>query len=268
MKKKLFKKHSSPSQPKSFENTLKKSFWMYGLHPILAALKNPDRRKDHLLLAPSKKEDFLSLCDHKNIIFPTSLIIEEKDPSFFNNLFPPQTVHQGIALLVHPLPSLSLEDILERASPSLTLVLLDCVTDPHNVGAILRSVAAFGADALVLLDHHGAALTAVTAKSASGALDTVPIIEVKNMAQTLETLKKHNIWCYGLDEQGTDILGKIDVSPKCAFVLGSEGEGLRRLTKEKCDVLIQIPTHPQFPTLNVSTSTAICLYERVRSLTL
>ncbi len=266
MKKKPFKKDSSFSCPKSFEDTSKKTFWMYGLHPILAALKNASRRKDRLVLTSHKKEEFLKLCNDKNIPLSSSLSIEEKEPSFFTTLFPPQTVHQGIALLVHPLPTFSLEDILEKDSSTITLVLLDCVTDPHNVGAILRSVAAFGADALVLLDHHGAALTAVTAKSASGALDTVPIIEIKNMAQTLETLKKHNIWCYGLDEQGTDILGKIDLPQKCAFVLGSEGEGLRRLTKEKCDFLIQIPTHPQFPTLNVSTSAAVCLYERIRCL--
>lgn len=271
MKKKFFKNTPPPKKRlviPAEKSSPKKTFWMYGYHPIIAALKNASRHKERLLLTPNKKEEFLKFCNDQNIVFPSSLSIEEKDTSFFTALFPPQTVHQGIALLVHPLAPIFLEDILENASDdaSFTLVLLDGITDPHNVGAILRSAAAFGANALCLIDHHGASLSAVAAKSASGALDTLPIIEIKNLAQTLESLKKHGVWCFGLDERGTEVLGNIEFPQKCALILGNEGEGLRRLTKERCDNLIYIPTNPQFPTLNVSTSAAVCLYERTRLL--
>lgn len=171
----------------------------------------------------------------------------------------PGAVHQGVALDAAPLPETSLEALLATA-PKL-LLLLDQVTDPHNVGAILRSAAAFGADAVLLTDRHAPGQGGVLAKTASGALEHVPLITVVNLARTMATLRDAGFWCIGLAEEGAQDIAAHDLSGKTALVLGAEGEGLRRLTRERCDALARLPTQGAIGSLNVSNAAAVALYE-------
>jgi 23S rRNA (guanosine2251-2'-O)-methyltransferase len=177
---------------------------------------------------------------------------------------PAGAVHQGIAALFAPLEEPLLEDVLARCGEHALVLALDQVSDPHNVGAILRSAAAFGVAGLVVTDRHAPADTGVLAKAASGALELVPMVRAVNLARTLDQLKDAGFWLYGLDEQGEVALGELDLAGRVAIVLGAEGEGLRRLTAEKCDRLATIPTEAKFAALNVSNAAAVAAYEWAR----
>ena len=155
---------------------------------------------------------------------------------------PAGAVHQGIAVLVAPLEEPALEDLLARCGDNALVLALDQVTDPHNVGAILRSAAAFGVAGVVVTERHAPADTGVLAKAASGALEIVPLVRAVNLARTLDQLKEAGFWLYGLDERGDVAIGDLDLAGRVCIVLGAEGEGLRRLTAEKCDRLVTIPT--------------------------
>jgi 23S rRNA (guanosine2251-2'-O)-methyltransferase len=191
---------------------------------------------------------------------------ESMDKDAIARLLPVGSVHQGVAARVEPLPYIALEDLtadLDANAPAL-LVVLDQVSDPHNVGAILRSAAAFGAKALVVTERHAAPETGTLAKSASGALDVVPLVRVSNLARALELLKKANFWCLGFDADAPDSLPKTKLAERVALVLGSEGRGMRRLTREGCDLLLSLPTGGPIDQLNVSNAAAIALYEWAR----
>jgi 23S rRNA (guanosine2251-2'-O)-methyltransferase len=181
--------------------------------------------------------------------------IEILDRAAFDRLLPEGAVHQGWALEVEPLDSADLEDVL-RAGEVMpgrsVIIVLDQISDPHNVGAILRSAAAFGVRAVVVGEHGAPLPTGVLAKAASGALDCVPLVRAVNLARTLDRLKEAGFWCCGLDEGAATL------------VLGSEGGGLRRLLRERCDYLARLPTRPELPSLNVSNAAAVALYELVR----
>jgi 23S rRNA (guanosine2251-2'-O)-methyltransferase len=172
-------------------------------------------------------------------------------------LLPSGAVHQGLAALVEPLEDLPAE------TPAHILV-LDQVTDPQNVGAILRSAAAFGAAGLVLTERHAAPESGVLAKAASGALDVLPILRVVNLARSIETLKRAGFWCLGLAAEGQSTLAEAKPTGRVALVLGAEGTGLRRLTREHCDQLVRLPTRGPIDQLNVSSAAAVALYELVR----
>ena len=231
---------------------------LFGLHACLEALKNP-KRGGHSLFITHKA--FLGLDEvvQESIqkittpIFVESLELEKR--------LSPGDVHQGIVLEVAPLPNLFLEEVIDRLESPSTVVILDQVTDPHNVGAILRSAAAFGVAALIMPTHHSAEINGTLAKVASGALEYVPIILVNNLKQAMDYLKLKNFWCVGLDEQGNQETSSFDFDGKTALVLGAEGKGLRRLTAETCDVLLRLPTSALFQTLNVSNAAAVALYE-------
>jgi 23S rRNA (guanosine2251-2'-O)-methyltransferase len=189
------------------------------------------------------------------------------DRAAFDRLLPEGAVHQGWALEVDPLPEGDLDDVLRAAEVtqgrSIVLV-LDQVSDPHNVGAILRSAAAFGALAVIIGEHGAPPATGVLAKAASGALDTVPLVRAVNLARALDKLKEGGFWCCGLDETAPASLASLDLGPRVALVLGSEGTGLRRLVRERCDYLARLPTRPMLPSLNVSNAAAVALYELMR----
>jgi 23S rRNA (guanosine2251-2'-O)-methyltransferase len=189
------------------------------------------------------------------------------DRAAFDRLLPEGAVHQGWALEVDPLPEADLDDVLRAAEVaqgrSIVLV-LDQVSDPHNVGAILRSAAAFGALAVIIGEHGAPPATGVLAKAASGALDTVPLVRAVNLARALGKLKEGGFWCCGLDETAPASLASLDLGPRVALVLGSEGTGLRRLVRERCDYLARLPTRPMLPSLNVSNAAAVALYELMR----
>ncbi|HUX79908.1 MAG TPA: 23S rRNA (guanosine(2251)-2'-O)-methyltransferase RlmB [Alphaproteobacteria bacterium] len=230
--------------------------WLWGIHACKAALENPKRRCFRLLITESMiKELGLSKENH-------AYKVEILDASSLSRLLPEGSVHQGIAMEVAPLPESPLHEL--RNTSAGVLVVLDQVTDPHNVGAILRTARALGALGVVMTDRNAPPLSGVLAKAASGALDSLPLWQVTNLARTLDDLKKEGFWTVGLDENAPKMLSKSDLPEKVALIMGAEGEGLRRLTQEKCDFLTKLPTDPAFPTLNVSVAAALALYELVR----
>lgn len=178
----------------------------------------------------------------------------------------PGAVHQGIALDAAPLPETDLGDICRMADgmDSACVMILDQVTDPHNVGAILRSCAAFGALAIIMPDRNTPPVTGVLAKIACGAVDVVPIISVGNLARAMDELKEAGFWSVGLAEEGDKLLSEVDLNGKIALVMGAEGEGMRRLTMEHCDIIAKLPTLPPIGSLNVSNAAAVSLYEVTR----
>jgi 23S rRNA (guanosine2251-2'-O)-methyltransferase len=172
------------------------------------------------------------------------------------------TVHQGAALLADPLAQPSLAHLLERPGP---IIVLDQVTDPRNVGAILRSAAAFGAAGVITQDRNAPEETGSLAKAASGALETVPLLRAVNIARTLIALKAANIWTLGLDVgTGSPLSGLALAGRRVAVVLGAEGAGLRRLTRETCDEAVTLGTKGAMQSLNVSAAAAVALYELTR----
>lgn len=248
----MAKKHSSRS-PQQDPNRL----WLWGTHACQAALANPNRRCMRLVMTSSTAKD---------LVPPTEDLARKSeiiDSQGLSRLLPEGAVHQGIALEVAPLPEPPFSPIYKKEAG--VLVILDQLTDPHNVGAILRTARALGALGIIMTDRNAPPLSGVLAKAASGALELLPVWKVTNLARTLDELKENGFWTVGLDERAPKTLAKQDLPPKLALVMGAEGEGLRRLTQEKCDFMTKLPTDPEFPTLNVSIATALALYELVRT---
>jgi len=168
--------------------------------------------------------------------------------------------HQGVVALVDAaLPHVTLDDVLDTLAEPPLLLVLDGVTDPHNLGACLRSADAFGAHAVIVPKDRAVGVNATVAKAASGAADTVPVIAVTNLARTLRDLKSRDIWVLGADAGG-EALPQADLRGGIAWVLGAEGAGLRRLTRESCDRIVGIPLEGSVESLNVSVAAGICLY--------
>ncbi|MGV3493282.1 MAG: 23S rRNA (guanosine(2251)-2'-O)-methyltransferase RlmB [Ramlibacter sp.] len=173
--------------------------------------------------------------------------------------------HQGVVARVQPLPQAhSLDDLLDGLAGPPLLLVLDGVTDPHNLGACLRVADGAGAHAVIAPKDHAVGLNATVAKVASGAAETVPYFMVTNLARTLGELKERNIWCLGLSDEATQSLYQADLKAPTALVLGAEGTGLRQLTRKTCDALVSIPMLGAVESLNVSVASGICLYEAVR----
>lgn len=238
--------------------------WFYGHHAVAAALTNP-RRTVLSLTATRSALDALPEAA-RAALGRRRLSAEPVDAETINRLFPDSSVHQGIAARVEPLPAGSLEDvpaILNLEAPAI-VVALDQVTDPHNVGAIMRSAAAFGAAALLTTDRHAPGESAVLAKAASGALETLPWVRVVNLARALDDLTDHGFWRVGLDGGAKQCLHEIDPGRRVALVLGAEGEGLRHGTQAHCDLMARLPIASAVESLNVSNAAAVALYELAR----
>lgn len=225
--------------------------WLYGTHAVLAALANPHRKVKSLLATTAAAQDLPAGTR------PAPQLVEA---SALSQRLPPGAVHQGLALLAAPLPELALDEVCVDPAPDALVVLLDQVTDPHNVGAILRSAAAFGARALVVTDRHAPNVTGVLAKAASGALEQVPMVRVVNLARALDELGELGYWRVGLDSEASQPLNSVTPDGPVALVLGAEGPGLRRLTRERCDALVRLPTAGPIASLNVSNAAAVALY--------
>ncbi len=235
--------------------------WIYGLHAVHAALRNTARSHQRLLATEKIAADLSELS--AEIQFPPPEIVKRDE---IDALLPRDSVHQGVALLSAPLPSVALEDICDRVASAerAMVVVLDRVTDPHNVGAVLRSAAVFGAAAVVVSERGAPETTGTIAKAASGALETVPLIRETNISRALETLKAAGFWCAGLDGEADTTLAQAKLTGKTALVLGAEGAGLRRLVRENCDFLVRIPAMGPLASLNVSNAAAVALYECAR----
>jgi 23S rRNA (guanosine2251-2'-O)-methyltransferase len=242
--------------------------WVYGRHPVAAALANPARRWRRLAVLADQEAEAAELvaaaaAERRG----EGEAVEVLDRAAFDRLLPDGAVHQGWALEVEPLDSADLEDVLRAVDVTQgrsIVIVLDQVSDPHNVGAILRSAAAFGASAVIVGEHGAPPATGALAKAASGALDSVPLVRAVNLARTLDRLKDAGFWCCGLDEAAPATLAGLDLGNRVVLVLGSEGGGLRRLLRERCDYLARLPTRPALPSLNVSNAAAVALYELMR----
>jgi len=246
------------------------ALWLYGTHAVLAALANPARRCRRLLLTRDSRraqgdriETAWAAGDREEGVVPTEIVAR----AAIDAVLPPHVVHQGLALQTAPLPAekpawLAAGRAPEEAPEDAVLVVLDRVSDPRNLGAVLRAAAAFGARGVIVPDRHAPAASGAVAKAASGALEEVPLLRVANVSRTLETLKERGFWCVGLDGAATQSLAAAALSGRLALVLGAEGAGLRRLTRARCDVLVRIPLRGRtVDSLNLSTAAAVALYE-------
>jgi 23S rRNA (guanosine2251-2'-O)-methyltransferase len=189
--------------------------------------------------------------------------VEPADAEAIALLLPPGAVHQGAALEAYPLPGLDLAGVLDQPGTGKRriVLVLDQLSDPHNVGAILRTAAAFGVSAVVVQDRHAPPQSGALAKAASGALEMVPYVEVVNIARALDVLAEKGFWRIALTGDGGEPLTKVIPEGDVALVLGSEGEGIRRLVKEHCEANAFIPIAREMESLNVSNAAAIALYE-------
>lgn len=233
--------------------------FLYGFHAVIAALQNPARRPARLLLTPNAEAELAA----QGLSLGSNLPVrpERMSGEEIAAILPPGAVHQGIALKTSPLPDLSVEEACEGAARA---VVLDQVTDPHNFGAILRSAAVFGATALITTERNSPPLGGVVAKAASGGLERVRIARVTNLARAIGELKELGFEVVGLDGEGAVPLPDFRPGPRVALVLGAEGQGLRRLTREHCDLLARLPAAGEMKSLNVSNAAAVALYELFR----
>lgn len=232
------------------------AIWLYGLHPVAAALANPARRLRHLMLTEEAQQ---TLAQRQPPPWP--LQPEQVERGRLDHLLGRDIAHQGAALLADPLATPSLQQALDRTGP---LIVLDQLTDPRNIGAILRSAAAFGVAAVITQDRNAPEETGALAKAASGALETIPLLRAVNIARTLIALKAAGLWTVGLDAGGGALSGPALADRRVALVLGAEGEGLRRLTRETCDEIAGLRMLGKMESLNVSAAATVALYELTR----
>ncbi len=233
----------------------KGTYLIFGRHATLAALGNPERSAIRLLVAGKADADITKAAANKK------LRIETLDPKALMRLLPPGSVAQGLALEVEPLREKHIEDLKPKAGRKNLVLVLDQVTDPHNVGAIFRSAAAFGVRAIITQDRHAPEEGGVLAKAASGALDIIPWCRVTNLGRALGELFEMGYWRIGLEGTSDKPLSQVDAGDNIALVLGAEGKGLRRMTAEHCDFLAKIPIPGEMESLNVSNAAAIALYQ-------
>ena len=232
--------HGTPNRPR---------FW--GRHAVAAALDNPDRK----VVRAWATQDAASFMN-----FPKDVAVTRAEVADLGRLVPSDAPHQGVVIEVEPLEDQWLGDILSLAGEEATILVLDQVTDPHNVGAILRSAAAFGVLGIVTQDRHSPPESGALAKAASGALERVPWVRVVNLARALEEMAEAGFWRIGLTGDADSTLGEALGPKRVALVLGAEGPGMRQNTREHCDALARLPISDAVESLNVSNAAAVALY--------
>ena len=223
---------------------------LYGWHTVAAALANPQRHIRKLLLTENAARRLAD--DH----IEPRVTPEIVRPSLIDQRLGPDAVHQGLLAEADPLPSPDIDTLPQEG----IVLVLDQITDPHNVGAILRSAAAFAVKAIVTTARHSPEATGVLAKSASGALELVPLVTVQNLARSLTELNDQGFLTVGLDSQGGENLGTIALRQPLALVLGAEGKGLRQLTRETCSAVARLDMPGDIKSLNVSNAAVLALY--------
>jgi len=248
-----------PSRPRFKPKKEDASGWVWGRHAVEAALLNPARSQEMRLMGTVDRLKELQpiLNKHRKNLRPET--VEAKQ---LTDKLPMGAVHQGVALRVAPLDGVSIDELGEN--PQGVILMLDSVTDPQNVGAIFRSAAAFGARGVVMQDRNAPTLSGSLAKAAAGAVDRVPHARVTNLSRALEKLSDLGWRSVGLAGEAEQTLAEALDGRPTVLVLGSEGEGMRRLVQEHCDALGRIPMPGKFESLNVSNAAAVALYETVR----
>lgn len=226
---------------------------LFGIHAVEAALRNPDRTVTRLLLTENAERRLAEALAGRDVT------IERVIPRDLDRKLGADTVHQGALLETEPLAEQTLDDLVQRSDMG-PIVVLDQVTDPHNVGAVLRSAAAFGASGLVMTRRNSPPLTGVLAKSASGALDLIPVALVQNLSRALAELGELGCTRIGLEGTAPHMIEDEPLTGPLAIVLGAEGKGLRQLTQETCDRLCRIATPGPLASLNVSNAAAVTLH--------
>lgn len=246
-------KFPSRRRPKPYELEDGPVF-IYGLHSVRAALDNPLRRKYRLLHTPNA-------LNRLSAEYPVpKMRMEEVRPRDLDEILGPDAVHQGAALEVDPVTRSRMKEVPKRD----LVVVLDQITDPHNVGAILRTACAFGADAVITTARYAPRESGVLAKAASGALDLVPLIEVRNLGDAIQELKDDGMVCLGFDSEADQKLAPRPAG-RLAIVLGAEGKGLRQRTRELCDEMVKLEMPGPIKSLNVSNAAAIALFAATSS---
>lgn len=236
---------------------------VFGIHSVEALLQRHPRRVKKLQYQQERGDQRLSkLLDqaHSARISTEALSKEQMDEQHEGN-------HQGIAAWCSPSHSLSkneLFELLDKLDHTPLLLILDNVTDPHNLGACMRSAEAAGADAVIVPKHKAAGLNATVRKVACGAAEFIPLITVTNLAQFLKQLQEKGVWLMGAAGEASQSVFEADLTPPLAIIMGAEGSGMRRLTREHCDFLVNIPMKGAVSSLNVSVATGICLFEALR----
>jgi 23S rRNA (guanosine2251-2'-O)-methyltransferase len=227
---------------------------LYGWHTVTAALRNPSRQIRKLLATENAAR---RLAEEGLTVTPDVV-----RPSAIDDRLLPDAVHQGLYLEADPLPSPAIADL----APHGIVLVLDQITDPHNVGAIFRSAAAFAATAMVMTERHSPDAAGALAKAASGAIELVPLLQVQNLARGLTELRERGFLLVGLDSEGEADLADLPLRAPLALVLGAEGKGLRQLTRDTCDKLARIDVPGEIKSLNVSNAAALSLYVASRAL--
>ena len=243
---------------------------LWGQHAVEAAYANPDRTIITAFITPESEDKLHAIYQNlpesrrSSLTDPIILSRTEMDMMTAQRDEAHSSIHQGLALHVKPLDGHDITDILtlvEQADEkAVRLLILDQVTDPRNIGAILRSARAFGTDAIIMTSRHAPEETGVLARAAAGALETVPLVRVTNLARALDQLRDRHVTLAGLDAAGTTSLDILARTPHLGLVLGSEGSGMRRLTKEACEHITAIEMETESESLNVSVAAAIALY--------
>lgn len=234
---------------------------IFGFHAVISRLRHHPKTIHVIYLDQSRKDkrarDVTGLAEEKGVRVVLAEAARVDDMARGRS--------QGVVAYVDAVQlAHDLDEVLEELNEPALLLVLDGVTDPHNLGACLRDADAFGAHAVLAPKDRSASLNATAVKAASGAADTVPFFPVTNLARSLRELKERDILIVGTDQDGSMEVAEADLTGPVALVLGAEGEGMRRLTREHCDVLVRIPMHGQVSSLNVSVSAGVCLYEARR----
>jgi 23S rRNA (guanosine2251-2'-O)-methyltransferase len=237
---------------------------VFGLHSVRTLLQQKPERASKLILQKGRDDGRVN--EIAQLARDASINIEYRDVAELDRLAGGDR-HQGACLQMRPAAVLgegALDELLEPLTVPPLLLVLDGVQDPHNLGACLRTADAAGAHAVIVPRDRAAGLSPIVRKVASGAAETMPLIQVVNLARTLRWLKERNIWLIGTDDEAPESLYAAKLDGSIGMVLGAEGEGLRRLTREHCDLLVSIPMMGSVESLNVSVASGVCLYEARR----
>lgn len=240
------------------------TYLIYGMHAVHAALEKEPENITRIWLEQSRRDQRGSAI--MGLAKQNGIEVERVSRDELDKRVPDAT-HQGVAAeskAKAALDEAGLKQLLDNLDETPFLLILDGVTDPHNLGACLRTADAAGVHAVIVPRDKACGLTPVVRKVASGAVETVPFVQVTNLARTLKSLKERNIWLIGTDLDTEQDLYQADLTGPLALVMGAEGKGMRRLTREHCDFLLKLPMQGSVQSLNVSVSTGICLYEAVR----